>query len=65
MKNIFCQKYERKLLFSFQADKEELDAYLAKMKKRGKPRYEEKAIEEKTSLHSKKLLQFSILSKEN
>ncbi|KAK4026056.1 pre-mRNA-processing factor 17 [Daphnia magna] len=34
-----------------EADKEELDAYLAKMKKRGKPRYEEKAIEEKTSLH--------------
>ncbi len=37
-----------------QADKAELDEYLAKMKKRGKPRYEEKAIEEKTSLHSKK-----------
>ena len=30
-----------------------MEAYLAKMKKRGKPRYEERPIEEKTSLHSK------------
>ena len=36
-----------------QEDKAELEAYLAKMKKRGKPRFEEKVIEEKTSLHSK------------
>ena len=37
-------------------DQAELDEYLAKMKKRNKPRYEEKIIEEKTTLHS----QFSL-----
>ncbi|KAI9563186.1 hypothetical protein GHT06_010644 [Daphnia sinensis] len=35
----------------YENENRKLDAYLAKMKKRGKPRYEEKAIEEKTSLH--------------
>ena len=34
------------------ADRAELDEYLAKMQKRNKPRWEEKAIEEKTTLHS-------------
>ena len=36
-----------------------MEEYLAKMKKRGKPRYEEKPIEEKTSLHSKFLHMYS------
>jgi len=34
-----------------ETDKAELEEYLAKMKKRNKPRFEEKIVEEKTSLH--------------